>query len=422
MDGPAYSRVGKEADAKMDSPASVRPTYARVDLGAIAFNYDQIRTHVGPEVGVLAVVKADAYGHGALPVARCLTDRGVQMLGVAIAEEALTLRDGGIGTPILVLGQILPAQAPGLVERDVRVMVSDVLTAEACSAAARRGSVPARVHVKIDTGMGRLGVVEDRAVQTIRRIAALDRVVVEGVATHFSSAGDADPSFTYAQIEAFRAVLSGLQADGLTVPWVHAANSAAALTFRESRFNLVRPGLALYGLMPSPTLESPIELRPALSLHTRVVFVKDLPAGRPVSYGRAFTTQRATRAAVITIGYDDGYTRQLGHHGWVRIRGRLCPVIGRVCMDQCVVDATGVPGVRAGDEVTVYEADRRSPIGVERIAEQVETVPHEVLCLIGRRVPRVYVDSLGLVDLDTCTRMPADGRAIPLSGPRRSAG
>ena len=403
----------------MNAILPVRPTQAQVDLGAIARNFDQVKAHVGRNVGIIAIVKADAYGHGAIPVARALEPRGAAMFGVAIAEEALELRDAGIAAPILVLGQVLPGQVRPLVEQDVRLTVSDLALAEVISTAARRAGVTARLHVKVDTGMSRLGVLEADAVDTVKRIAAFDRLEIEGLYTHFSSAAERDRSFTLLQLDAFRAILDELRASGLTIPIAHAANSAATLTLRESHFDMVRSGLALYGLLPDPGLECPVDLRPALTLKTSVVLVRDLPAGRSVSYGRTFRTTRPTRAAVLTLGYNDGYTRRLSNRGRVRIRGRLCPVLGRICMDQCVVDVSHVPGVTAGDEVLVYEADRRSQLCIERVAEKAETVPHEILCLIGRRVPRLYVDSANVVDLDACTR-PVDASAA--SERRRAVG
>ena len=400
--------------SSVDMP--IRPTQARVDLGALVGNYATLKSHVGPQVEILAVVKADAYGHGAVPVARCLEAQGVSMLGVAIAEEALELRDAGLTAPILVLGQPLPSQVRALIEQDVRITVSDLALAEAVGAAARRAGIDAIVHVKVDTGMGRLGFLESDAVQAVQTIAGLERVRVEGLATHFSSATDEDPSFTCAQVDAFRAVLDELDRLGLRPDLVHAANSAALVTLPDSRFTLVRPGLALYGMMPSPEVDCPLALEPVMSLRTRVVLVKDLPAGRPVSYGRTFRTTRPTRTAVLTIGYDDGLPRSLSNQWHVRIRGRLCPVIGRICMDQCVVDVSNAPGVQAGDEAIVYETDRRSPLCIERAAERADTVPHELLCLIGRRVPRVYVDATGQIDLDAST-----DTSQP-SVPRRAAG
>jgi alanine racemase len=402
------SRVGKEADAAMNTVMPSRPTTAQVDLGAIAYNFGRIKSFVGPHVSVCAVVKADAYGHGAVPVSRCLEAQGAAMLAVAIAEEAHELRAAGLRIPILVLGQVLPSQVRALLEDDVRLTVGDLDFAEAVSTTARRAGIEARVHVKVDTGMSRLGILEEEAAETVRAIAALDRLSIEGIFTHFSSASEPDQSFTFLQLDGFRTIVQDLRESGIDIPLVHAANSAALLTIPESHLTMVRSGLALYGLVPDPGLASPVDLRPALSLRSRVVAVRDLPAGRPVSYGRTYRTQGPTRAAVLTLGYTDGLSRRLSNRAWVRIRGRLCPVIGRVCMDQTIVDVTLVPGVVPGDEAMVYEADRRSPLCIERVAVQAETVPHEVLCLIGKRVPRQYVDSQGLVDVECCTRSAGD--------------
>jgi alanine racemase len=360
-----------------------------VDLGAIAGNLRRLREIVAP-AEVMAVLKADAYGHGAVRVARTAMQHGAALLGVAVLGEAGGLREHGINAPILVLGYTPAWQARDVARLDVAVSVFSLDLAQHLSRAAvalQRPPVP--VHVKVDTGMHRLGLLPDEVVPVARRIAALDGVRIEGVFTHFAAADTADPGYARRQLTRFRRVLDAWRDAGLPAPrYVHAANSAAALRLPEARFNLVRTGIALYGLQPSEDVPCPPEFRPALALKTQLAQVKDLPAGEPVSYGCTWTTPRPSRIGVLPIGYADGFRRAPQHWGEVLIRGRRAPIVGRVCMDMCMVDVTDVPGARVGDEAVLIGEQGGDRITAEDVAARLGTINYEVVSQILARVPR----------------------------------
>jgi alanine racemase len=367
-----------------------RPTFVEIDLGAIAANVRAIRDAVGPRVKIMPAVKADGYGHGAIPVSRAALSAGADMPGVASVEEAVELRDAGIRAPILVLGCSAPDSAPEIVELAVAATVCDLRFARELAAEAARRNKIAQVHVKVDTGMGRLGVAPEDAVELVTSLSLLPSLKLEGVFTHFPSADESDRSFTEEQIRIFKGLLRELDDRGTRPTFAHAANSGAILDYPESYFDMVRPGIAIYGLYPSPDVTKSIPLRPALTLRTRIVFLKELPPGKTVSYGRTFTTRRRTKVATIPVGYADGYSRLFSNRGEVAVKGHRAPVIGRVCMDQTMIDVTDVPGVGVADEVVLLGGGFEY-LAVERAAETLGTIPHDVVCAIGKRVPRVYV-------------------------------
>ncbi|MCS6845423.1 MAG: alanine racemase [Caldilineales bacterium] len=369
-----------------------RPTWLEIDLEAVAGNVRRAQEIVGPEVAICAVLKADGYGHGAVSVARTALNNGARMLAVACLAEAVVLRRAAVDAPILVLGYTPPWQARDTLRHDVAATVYDLDVARALSRAAADLNRPARVHVKVDTGMGRLGLLPDQVVPFVQALAGLPGVVVEGIFTHFSVADSLEPehiAHTRMQLAVFRALLDRLQALGLRPPLVHAANSAAALTLPESRFDMVRLGIALYGLAPSPAVPLPEGFRPVLSWKTQVAQVKDLPPGATVSYGNTYRTQRPTRLAVIPVGYADGFRRAPQHWGHVLVRGRPAPIIGRVTMDQTMIDVTDIPGVRQGDEVVLIGRQGTAEITAEQVAERLGTIAYEVVAQILARVPRV---------------------------------
>jgi alanine racemase len=369
-----------------------RPTWTEIDLDALAGNVRQAQQIVGPEVAICAVLKADGYGHGAASVARTALNNGARMLAVACLAEAVTLRRAAIDAPILALGYTPAWQARDTVRHDVIAAVYDLDVARALSRAAADLNRPARVHIKVDTGMARLGLLPDDVAPFMVELMALPGLAVEGIFTHFSVADSAAPenrAHTKAQLAAFHRVLAELGALGMTIPLVHAANSAAMLNWPESRFDMVRPGIALYGLAPSPDTPLPAGFRPVLSWKTQVAQVKSLPAGAPVSYGNTFVTQRETRVAVAPVGYADGFRRGPAHWGHVLVRGQVAPIIGRVTMDQTMVDVTGISGVRQGDEVTLIGRQGAAEITVEQVAERLGTISYEVVAEILARVPRV---------------------------------
>jgi alanine racemase len=358
-------------------------TWIEVDLAAIENNVRQITG-----VAVMAVVKADGYGHGALKVARAALHAGASWCGVARIEEALELRGAGIEAPILVLGYT----PPGRVEEGIAARVSlTVWTTDhlqqAVRAAGRLGE-PARLHLKVDTGMSRLGAQPEDARELARRMAQGPDVVFEGLFTHLACADDADPATTDSQAQSFHRLLGRLEADGLRPPLVHAANSAAGLTRPDLYFDMVRLGIAMYGLHPSAERPLPPTFRPALSWKSILSQVKLVPPGRGISYGHEYTTASLERIGTAPVGYADGFRR--GSPNQVLVGGRIVPVVGRVCMDQIMVQLDVVPEAREGDEVVLIGAQGGERISAEQVARRWGTINYEVVCGIGRRVPRFY--------------------------------
>ncbi|MGD8462669.1 MAG: alanine racemase [Anaerolineae bacterium] len=365
-----------------------RPTWLEVDLEAIAHNVRRVVDIVGPDVTVLAVLKADGYGHGAVRVARIALNNGARYLGVASINEGELLRKSGIAAPILVLGYTPAWQARELVLNDLAATLYDVDVARALNRAARELDGRVRVHIKVDTGMGRLGLLPDQVEPFVRQVRAWTNLDVEGIFTHFSVA-DSDPDYTRLQIARFRQVLAALDDGGIEIPLVHAANSAAILSLPESHFTMVRLGIAMYGLHPSSVVRCPPDFRPALTFKTQVAQVKTLPPGSFVSYGNTYQTATEQRIAVIPVGYADGFRRAPRHWGEVLVRGRRVPIVGRVCMDQTMIDVTAVPDVRLGDEVVLIGTQGDDQITAEDVAERLGTINYEVVSEILARVPRV---------------------------------
>lgn len=366
-------------------------TWVEVDLSAISFNLRQIKDMVEPKgAKILAVVKDNAYGHGAVEVARVADSIPVHMLGVAGVEEAIELRQAGIKLPILAFCCILPEQAPAVVQNDITQTVCDLNICKLLSELAVRLGRYVKVHVKVDTGMGRIGVRYDKSAQFVRNIFQLPHLVVDGIYTHFASA-DTDPIFTRLQIDRFNKVISELDKMGIHIPIKHSANSSAILNFPESYFDMVRPGLAIYGLYPCRELSIKIKLKPALSLKTRIVYLKEVPPGWGISYGCTYTTDKPTLIATLAIGYGHGYSRSLSNKGEVLIRGMRANIIGMICMDQCLCDVTHIPGVSIGDEVVLIGKQGDQEITADEVAEKIGTISYEVLCGINANVPRIYL-------------------------------
>jgi alanine racemase len=366
-----------------------RPTWLEVDLEAIAHNLRLVRHIVGDGVGVMVALKADGYGHGAVRIARTAINNGAQMLGVACLSEGVALRRAGISAPVLVLGYTPAWQAREAILNALAAAVFDLDTVRAFSRAAGEVGRTARVHVKVDTGMGRLGLLPDQVLPFVRQAAALPNLALEGIFTHFSVADEADKAYTREQLDRFQAVLQEAAQAGFTFSFVHASNSAAILSVPQARFNMVRLGIALYGMAPGADTPLPPGFRPALTFKTRVAQVKTLPPGSFVSYGNTYQTQGEERIAVIPVGYADGFRRAPAHWGFVLIRGQRAPIVGRVCMDQTMVNVTHIPGVRQGDEVVLIGRQGDQAIAVEEVAARLGTINYEVVSEILARVPRV---------------------------------
>ena len=358
-------------------------------MGAIAHNVQAIKRKVAP-AQVMAVVKADGYGHGAVPVARTALKAGASFLGVALVEEGIALRENGIKAPILVLGGFFENQVETILEYDLRPTVFDLGRSRALSNAARKRRKPALVHLKVDTGMARLGVDWQSGYAFVDELNQMPGLKLEGVYTHFASSDIAGSPFAQTQVRRFKSFLSGLE--GLRLPPLlkHAANSGAIMNLPESYFDLVRPGVSLFGYYPSSDTERSVALQAGLSLRSRVMALRDLGAGDVVSYGSTYRAEKACRIATIPIGYADGFNRLLSNRGEVLIRGRRCQVVGRVCMDQIMVDVGLDTGVTVGDEVVLLGKQASQEISIYEICDKLNTIPYEVTCWISKRVPRIY--------------------------------
>ena len=364
-------------------------TWVKIDLSAIEANIDAVATKAN--VPVMAVIKADAYGHGAVPIARLL-EKKCAFFGVSSMLEAMELRSAGIRLPILILGATPDDAYPLAVREDIRPAIFTWESACALSRAATAQGKTARLHFAVDTGMSRIGLqVTEEAADLCARIAALPGLVCEGLFSHFATADETDLTRARAQAARFADFDAMLKARGLKIPIRHLNNSAGVMNFSE-HYDMVRSGIVTYGLYPSSEVDpGDLPLRPALSWYSRVTHVKTLPAGREISYGGTFVTTRDTRVATVAVGYADGYRRSLSGRFYVLIRGRKAPILGRVCMDQLMVDVTDIPDAAAGDTVTLAGRDGKERITIEELAAAAGSFNYETVCGISRRVPRVYL-------------------------------
>lgn len=362
----------------------MNPTVAEIHLPSLRHNLQEVTRRVGTAV-VLAVVKANAYGHGAVPVSRALLAAGAHRLGVATVEEGLALRNAGITAPILVMGGVY--DIPTMQRSNLTPVLPSRDAVETAARLANSPALPLRVHLKVDTGMSRLGVTSEEALILLRSDWP-PNLHFEGVMSHLASADEPDGGATERQLARFRTFLKAIQSAGLNVPMAHIANSAAILRFPSSHFDLVRPGLMLYGYSSGSTPSA--DLRPALAWKTRIIQIKKVDKGQPVSYGGTFIAPRLSTLAVLPVGYADGYSRALSNNAHVLIGGRPAPVVGRVCMDLTVVDVTDHPAVRPGDEVVLLGRQGSAAITANDLAAWQNTISYEVLCRIGPRVTRVY--------------------------------
>jgi len=373
----------------IQSTLSGRPTVAEIDLSALAFNYRQLRKRIPKGVRMLAAVKADAYGHGALPISLQLERLGVDYLGVAISEEGVELRRGGVKIPILILGGIYEKESEQVLRYRLTPVVFEKESLKRISKEAERRKRKVRVHLKVDTGMGRLGVPMGLLPDFLKELKNHPRIEIEGVLSHFSMA-DGEETYTAEQWKKFQEARAMIKERGITDQYFHMASSATLTAFPSYSGNLVRPGIMLYGSYPSLRFQSIIELKPVMTLKTRIHFLKSVPAGTRISYGGTFITERESLIATLPIGYADGYSRHLSNRGEVLVRGRRAPVVGRVCMDFTMADVTDIPKVSVGDEVILIGKQGRERVTADEIAAKIGSIPYEVLCLIGKRVPRIY--------------------------------
>jgi len=368
-----------------------RPTRAEIDLGALTYNFRLLADRAAPRETV-AVVKADAYGHGAVACARTLEAAGTRWLGVATAEEGIALREAGVLARIIVLNGLFTGQADACLRHDLTPVVYRLATIEELNVAARSRPDPVRVHLKVDTGMGRVGIPDPEMPAFAAELKRFPHVEIEGLLTHLADADLADQAYSERQVVRFEAAATALLAAGHPVRLRHFANSAATAVGLAGAADLVRPGILLYGARPAREFDPDLPLRPVMRLVTEAVFVKRVPAGTPLSYGRTFVTARESVIATLPIGYADGLSRKLSNRGQVLARGRRLPIVGRVCMDLTLVDATEIPDFKVGEEVVLIGSQGGGRIDVEDVADWAETIGYEVLCAISCRVPRVYSD------------------------------
>lgn len=370
-----------------------RPTYAEIDIRALVHNLNEAKRLAGPKSQILAIVKADAYGHGAVTISEALVRNGIQYLGTALVEEAIELRDAGIKIPIIVLGGIFEEQIPKIAEYDLTPVVYQEGFLKAIANEAGKRNKKINIHIKIDTGMGRIGVLPEDAVDFVKDAASQKNIKVEGIMTHFADADLADKAYAEKQMAEFTAIADKLDKEGIKIPYRHIANSAALVSFENDRFNMARPGIMLYGYTPfSKGKEGGLNLIPVMSLKTKILHLKRVPAGTYISYGRTFVAKRDSIIATLPVGYADGYSRALSNKGSVIVKGKKAPIAGRVCMDMTMIDVTDIDGVDVNDEVVLIGKQGRETITADDIAMFANTISYEVLCCVGKRVPRVYIN------------------------------
>lgn len=373
--------------------------YAKIDLDAVRENTDRMKANIAKETKIMAVIKTDGYGHGAIPIAEEL-EKADYIFGfaTATAEEALILRKAGIKKPVLILGYTFPYSYRQLIQEDVRMAVFREDTLEELSKTVKqlrekKQDIKARVHIKVDTGMSRIGIRPDKeGLFFVKKAFAAEGIEVEGIFTHFAKADEADKSAAYAQLKVFEEFLSRAEEEtGYRIPVKHCSNSAGIIEIPQANMDMVRAGIILYGLWPSKEVRKDIvPLKPVLSLYSHIVYVKDIAKGDSVSYGGTFTADRPMKIATIPVGYGDGYPRGLSGKGYVLIHGQKAPVLGRVCMDQFMVDVTGIDGVKENDLVTLIGRDEDKIITMEELGELSGRFNYELACDLGRRIPRIY--------------------------------
>lgn len=379
---------------------SYRDTWAEVSLDHIQANVTQFRQFVQHPSKLMAVVKADGYGHGAIEVAKAAISAGADYLGVALLDEAIQLREAGIETPILILGYTPPRSVKEAIQYNITLTVFDEDVLDEIILHSAKLCKTAYVHLKIDTGMSRIGVTScEEASLLAEKVMTAEYVYLEGVFTHFANADNEDPTYTYEQFQKFHSILSYLDSKQIPVPIKHCCNSAATMNFPEMHLDMVRIGIALYGLYPDNSLKHhPIQLKQAMSFKTRVASIKSVEASQPISYGCTWSPNKDGKIATLPIGYADGLSRLLSNKGKVLIRDQHANIRGRVCMDQTMIDVSDVDNCSIGEEVTIFGTSHSSFQSVDQLAEWMGTINYEVVCLIGKRVPRVYLvtDTLNL--------------------------
>jgi len=386
-----------------------RATFAEINLDSFRHNLHSIKSLIGPHVGTMAIIKADAYGHGAIQCAHAAIKEQVNYIGVGIIQEAIELRENGITSPILILGGIYPNEIEDLIKYNLSTSLSSSVIASAISKKAEQANKSVGVHIKIDTGMGRLGIQPEDFLSLLNNVITCKNLKIEGIFTHLSSADEEDPETTHHQISIFLNVLKKLRTTNFSKMTneidhilFHSANTAGLLRFPESRFDLVRPGISLFGSFPSPTVASVFDsltnenkatkLRPVMNWKTKIIQIQTLRKGVPISYGGRYVTKNdRTRIATIPVGYADGLSRRLSNNMELLVKETRVKQVGTICMDMCLIDVTSLPDVKMGDEVVIFGSQGNGQIKVEELATKADTIPYEILCGVGKRVPRIYI-------------------------------
>ncbi|GAB6139054.1 alanine racemase [Halanaerobaculum tunisiense] len=369
----------------------IRPAWTEIDLDNIGHNVSEFKKKLPEETLLTSVVKADGYGHGAIEVAKTALQSGADRLAVAILDEAIKLKKAGFEVPILVLGWTPQEAAEQVVKHNIITTVYNYENVSNLAKKAVELNKKVKVHVKVDTGMGRIGLQPDEAINFISKIKELPNLIIEGIYTHFSVADEEDKTYTYQQLNKFKKVISDLKKKGIEIPIKHCANSAAFLDIPETYFDMVRTGIITYGLWPSDEVNKELDLKPGLRLKARVAHVKEVPPGTDISYGRTYTTKKNTKIATVPLGYDDGYCRLLSSNSYVLVNGEKAPVIGNICMDQFMIDVSEVGAVKVGDEVVLIGKSGNEEITATELANRIGTINYEVVCMVSKRIPRVYI-------------------------------
>lgn len=366
-------------------------SWLEIDLEAVRHNHRLLCGLLRPPARMFPVVKADAYGHGAVEVARALEKEESTMMCVARVEEALELRRTGITTPLMVFTPPLPPQADAVIAANASISVCAREHIEALASASLKNGRKIRVHLKVDIGMGRLGVQPESAVEMARSIIAMPQLELEGVMSHLPCADMRSRPMTLGQIKTFKAVCESIASAGISVKYFHTANSSATMDYPEAHFDAVRCGIALYGQYPNAEVEKRLALKPAMSMKTRIVYLKNVPPGTALSYGHTHITSRVSQIATIALGYADGYPRHASNKTVMMVRGRPAAVVGRVCMDQTLLDVTGIPDVSIGDEVLAFGVSNYAVLPAETVASAIGTIGYEMTTRVGKRLPRFYI-------------------------------
>lgn len=366
---------------------------SEIDLDAIAYNVRQIRKITDSKSQIMTIVKADAYGHGAVEIAKVALYNGSSALGVAIVDEGVQIRKNNISVPILILGYTPESKLEEVVKYDLIQTVFTYEMADAVSRAATKLQKTAQIHIKLDTGMGRIGFFPDsKSVDTILEINKLKNIKINGIFTHFAASDEQDKSFTYSQAKLFQDFCNELESKGLYIPIKHVSNSGAIIDLPQFSFNMVRAGIIVYGMYPSNNVDNTkLDLKPAMSLKTQISYIKDVPKDFCISYGRTFTTKKTSKIATIPVGYADGYSRLLSNKGRVLVNNQFANIVGRICMDQFMIDVSDIENVNIGNTVTLIGKQNDKSVTAEELASIIGTINYEIVCMISKRIPRVYI-------------------------------